>query len=54
MVGGKDIFVTVSGTYKKSSFGASIEALCRLTVPISELSSGAILGKNLELGRVKI
>ena len=47
LVGGKDIFVTVSGTYKKSSFGSSIEALCRLTVPIAELTSGAVLGKEL-------
>ena len=47
LVGGKDIFVTVSGTYKKSSFGSSIEALCRLTVPIGELTAGAVLGKDL-------
>ncbi len=52
LVGGKDIFVTVSGTYKKSSFGSSIEALCRLTVPIAELTSGAILGKTDRLGRL--
>lgn len=43
LVGGKDIFVTISGSYRKSSFGASIEALCRLTVPIAELSSGAVI-----------
>ena len=39
--------MTVSGTYKKSSFGSSIEALCRLTVPIGELTAGAVLGKDL-------
>lgn len=43
LIGGKDIFVTVSGTYQRSSFGASIEALCRMTVPIGDLSAGAIL-----------
>ena len=43
LVGGKDIFVTVSGSYSKSSFGASIDALCKLTVPISEVSPGKLL-----------
>ena len=38
LVGGKDIFITVSGTYVKSSFGASISALCRMRVPIANLS----------------
>jgi len=38
LVGGKDIFVTVSGNYRKSCFGASIDALCKMTVPIAELS----------------
>jgi phosphatidylinositol-bisphosphatase len=42
LVGGKDIFITVSGDYCKSSFGSSINALVRLTVPIAELSSGAL------------
>jgi phosphatidylinositol-bisphosphatase len=42
LMGGKDIFITVSGSYQKSCFGASIDALCRLTVPIAELSPGAI------------
>ena len=35
--GGKDIFITVSGNYVRSCFGASIEALVQLTVPIAEL-----------------
>lgn len=43
LVGGKDIFITVSGEYQKSCFGASINALCQMTVPISELSVGALM-----------
>ena len=43
LVGGKDIFITVGGDYQRSSFGASIEALVRMTVPICELSISAIL-----------
>eukprot|EP00095_Tigriopus_kingsejongensis_P009757 maker-scaffold422_size175911-snap-gene-0.33 protein:Tk09757 transcript:maker-scaffold422_size175911-snap-gene-0.33-mRNA-1 annotation:"type ii inositol- -trisphosphate 5-phosphatase" len=43
LVGGKDIFITVSGEYQKSCFGASIGALCQMTVPICELSTGALL-----------
>jgi phosphatidylinositol-bisphosphatase len=42
-MGGKDIFITVSGTYTKSCFGCSIEALVHLTVPITELSPGQIV-----------
>ena len=42
LIGGKDIFITVSGNYTKSSFGSSINALVRLTVPITELSAGAL------------
>ena len=42
LIGGKDIFITVSGNYSKSSFGSSINALVRLTVPITELSAGAL------------
>jgi len=43
LMGGKDIFITVSGTYTKSCFGCSIEALVHLTVPITELSPGQIV-----------
>lgn len=43
LVGGKDIFITVSGDYQKSSFGASINALCQMTVPICELSIGKLM-----------
>jgi len=42
LMGGKDIFITVTGTYVKSCFGASISALVKLTVPISELSPGQV------------
>ena len=41
--GGKDIFITVSGEYQRSTFGASIDALVRMTVPICELTVSAIL-----------
>ncbi len=43
LVGGKDIFVTVSGEYRRSCFGASIDALCRMTVPIAELSVSTLM-----------
>ena len=43
LVGGKDIFVTVSGEYRRSCFGASIDALCKMTVPISELSVSTLM-----------
>ena len=43
LVGGKDIFITVSGEYQRSSFGASIDALVRMTVPICDLSTSSIL-----------
>jgi len=43
LMGGKDIFITVSGTYTKSCFGCSIDALVHLTVPINELSPGQIV-----------
>ena len=33
---GKDIFVTVKGVYQPSCFGASIDALVRMTMPIRE------------------
>jgi len=43
LMGGKDIFITVSGSYTKSCFGCSIEALVHLTVPIAELTPGEIV-----------
>ena len=42
LMGGKDIFITVTGTYIKSCFGASIGALVNLTVPIRDLSPGQV------------
>lgn len=41
--GGKDIFVTVSGTYERSCFGCSIEALVNLKVPIQAVPFGKLL-----------
>ncbi|GFS41274.1 type II inositol 1,4,5-trisphosphate 5-phosphatase [Nephila pilipes] len=35
--GGKDLFITVSGTYIPGCFGASLEALVRILVPVSEI-----------------
>lgn len=52
LMGGKDIFITVSGTYTKSCFGCSLEALVHLTVPISELSPGQVA--NLEKGSLEM
>ena len=52
LMGGKDIFITVSGTYIKSCFGCSLEALVHLTVPISELSPGQVA--NLEKGSLEM
>lgn len=43
LIGGRDMFITVGGDYQRSSFGASIEALVRMTVPICELSIRSIL-----------
>lgn len=36
--GGKDMFITVSGDCQKSCFTSSISTLCRLKVPIMQLS----------------
>jgi len=48
LMGGKDIFITVSGTYTRSCFGCSIDALVQLTVPLRELSPGQVA--SLEAG----
>ena len=42
LMGGKDIFITVSGSYTRSCFGCSLDALVQLTVPIRELSPGQV------------
>ncbi|KAL0281009.1 UNVERIFIED_CONTAM: hypothetical protein PYX00_002139 [Menopon gallinae] len=47
--GGKDIFITVTGTYERSCFGSSIEALVRISVPIREIP----IGKLMELENTK-
>ncbi|XP_041988020.1 type II inositol 1,4,5-trisphosphate 5-phosphatase [Aricia agestis] len=45
LYGGKDIFITVNGTYQRSCFGCSIEVLVNLNMPIREVP----LGKLIEL-----
>jgi len=53
LLGGKDLFITVSGNYEKSSFGCSINSLVRLKVPISELTPGEVLSlENGELNKI--
>ena len=52
LMGGKDIFITVSGSYTKSCFGCSLEALVHLTVPIAELSPGQVAA--LEKGSLEM
>jgi inositol polyphosphate 5-phosphatase INPP5B/F len=36
--GGKDIFITVTGTYERSCFGMSIEALVFMPLPVREVT----------------
>lgn len=36
--GGKDMFITVSGECQRSCFTSSISALCRISVPVMQLS----------------
>lgn len=45
LFGGKDIFITINGTYQRSCFGCSIEVLVNLNMPIREVP----LGKLIEL-----
>lgn len=53
LLGGKDIFITVSGQYIKSSFGCSIDSLVKLKVPVGRLSPGHILSlENGELSKI--
>ena len=33
----KDIFITVTGMYRRSSFGSKIEALCKMRIPIGRI-----------------
>ncbi|XP_050430300.1 inositol polyphosphate 5-phosphatase OCRL isoform X2 [Adelges cooleyi] len=41
--GGKDIFITVTGSYERSCFGCSLETLCYLKVPIKEIPLGTLM-----------
>ncbi|XP_076663441.1 oculocerebrorenal syndrome of Lowe [Andrena cerasifolii] len=41
--GGKDIFITVTGTYERSCFGSSMEALVHIRVPIREIPIGRLM-----------
>lgn len=41
--GGKDIFITVTGTYERSCFGSSMEALVHIPVPIREIPVGRLV-----------
>ncbi|XP_068085502.1 type II inositol 1,4,5-trisphosphate 5-phosphatase isoform X3 [Anabrus simplex] len=41
--GGKDIFITVTGTYQRSCFGSSIEALVYISVPVREIPVGRLM-----------
>lgn len=43
--GGKDIFITVTGTYERSCFGTSLETLASIKEPIREVSVGTIIEK---------
>ncbi|OTF72626.1 type II inositol 1,4,5-trisphosphate 5-phosphatase-like protein [Euroglyphus maynei] len=38
LIGGKDIFITISGDYRLSCFGCSLETLVRLQRPISSMT----------------
>lgn len=41
--GGKDIFITVTGTYMYSCFGVSLDVLSRINVPIREVSKEELM-----------
>ncbi|KAG5346533.1 OCRL phosphatase, partial [Acromyrmex charruanus] len=41
--GGKDIFITITGTYERSCFGSSMEALVHVSVPIREIPIGRLV-----------
>ncbi|XP_003425852.1 inositol polyphosphate 5-phosphatase OCRL [Nasonia vitripennis] len=43
LINGKDIFITVTGTYERSCFGCSMEALVHIPVPIREIPIGRIM-----------
>lgn len=41
--GGKDIFITINGTYQRSCFGCSIEVLVNLNMPVKEVPVGKLI-----------
>ncbi|XP_014209022.1 inositol polyphosphate 5-phosphatase OCRL-1 [Copidosoma floridanum] len=43
LINGKDIFITVTGTYERSCFGCSMEALVHIPIPIREVPIGRIM-----------
>lgn len=43
LYGGKDIFITVNGTYERSCFGCSIEVLVKLNMPIRQVPVGKLI-----------
>lgn len=43
LVGGKDIFITVTGEYERSCFGTSLETLANIQVPIKEIPVGKLV-----------
>ncbi|GAB6030996.1 hypothetical protein CHUAL_007816 [Chamberlinius hualienensis] len=53
--GGKDFFVTVSGTYQTTCFGVSLDALVYIHRPISELSRNELvnLDSDIKKGNVE-
>ncbi|KAL1117910.1 hypothetical protein AAG570_004223 [Ranatra chinensis] len=46
--GGKDIFITVTGSYERSCFGSSLETLANITVPVREIPIGKLMDMELE------
>ncbi|XP_059488840.1 type II inositol 1,4,5-trisphosphate 5-phosphatase isoform X3 [Neocloeon triangulifer] len=48
--GGKDIFITVTGTYERSCFGMSIEALVYMPLPIREVPIKKLMDLEAQAG----
>jgi phosphatidylinositol-bisphosphatase len=42
---GRDLFITISGNYKPSVFGSSIEFLVRLSTPIADMSLDQVISR---------
>lgn len=43
LYGGKDIFITINGTYQRSCFGCSIEVLVNLNKPVKDVPVGKLI-----------